>query len=78
MTELTKLDKPFIWSPECETAFDCLKSHLVSPEIMGYPHNDAGHFLLDVDASGIGIDGVLAQMQDGREGVMAYAILGLK
>ena len=40
---------------------------------MGYPLNDAGSFVLDVDASDQGIDAVLHQIQDGRERVIAYA-----
>ena len=40
---------------------------------MGYPLNEAGEFVLDVDASDIGIGGILHQVQDGRERVIAYA-----
>ncbi|KAH3787456.1 hypothetical protein DPMN_165580 [Dreissena polymorpha] len=40
---------------------------------MGYPLNDGGLFILDVDASGLGIGGVLAQEQKGRERVISYA-----
>ena len=40
---------------------------------MGYPLNDAGDFILDVDASDVGIGGILHQMQEGRERVIANA-----
>ena len=40
---------------------------------MGYPLNDGGEFILDVDASDIGIGGILHQFQGDRERVIAYA-----
>ena len=40
---------------------------------MGYPLNDAGQFVLDVDASAVGIGGILHQVQNDRERVIAYA-----
>ena len=40
---------------------------------MGYPLNDGGDFILDVDASDVGIGGVLHQVQQGKEKVIAYA-----
>lgn len=73
LIDLTKPKQPFVWSGECQNAFDQIKHVLTSPQIMGYPQNDAGIFLLDVDASGVGIGGVLAQEQQTRERVIAYA-----
>jgi len=73
LVELTKKGKEFIWSEESQTAFELLKAALVSPEVMGYPLNEGGTFYLDVDASGTGIGGVLAQLQEGRERVISYA-----
>ena len=40
---------------------------------MVYPLNDAEAFVLDVDASDIGIGGILYQVQNGRKRVIAYA-----
>ena len=73
MVELTKKGKRFLWSEACERSFEQLKRALVSSDIMGYPLNDAGDFILDVDASDVGIGGILHQMQEGRERVIAYA-----
>lgn len=73
LTELTKQGVQFIWNEKCEKAFADIKKALISPNVMGYPSNDAGNFLLDVDASGVGLGAVLSQMQDGRERVIAYA-----
>ena len=73
MVELTKKGRKFIWSQECEAAFEELKKTLTSTDIMGYPLNDAEDFVLDVDASDMGIGGILHQVQNGRERVIAYA-----
>ena len=73
MVELTKKGKRFLWSEACERSFEQLKRALVSSDIMGYPLNDAGDFILYVDASDVGIGGILHQMQEGRERVIAYA-----
>ena len=54
-------------------SFTSLKEAVVSSDTMGYPVNDAGSFVLDVDASNQGIGAVLHQIQDGRERVIAYA-----
>ena len=73
MVELTKKGKKFTWSNACDQAYDNLKKALVSADVMGYPLNEAGEFILDVDASGTGIGGVLHQVQGDRERVIAYA-----
>ncbi|XP_053395583.1 uncharacterized protein LOC123525908 [Mercenaria mercenaria] len=77
LIELTKKGKEFIWSIYCEKVFCALKEALTSPDVMGYPLNDGGMFILDADALGIGIGSVLAQEQGGRERVIAYASRGL-
>ena len=73
LVNLTKKGAEFKWTEACEEAFCQIKKALISPEVMGYPLNEGGEFLLDVDASGEGIGGVLQQKQDGRERVIAYA-----
>ena len=77
LINLTKKGAEFVWNEACESAFNKIKEALVSPEVMGYPKNDAGQFYLDVDASGEGIGGVLQQIQDDRERVISYASRGL-
>ena len=73
MVELTKKGKKFIWDAACDRSFEMVKKALISSEVMGYPLNDAGEFVLDVDASDIGIGGILHQVQGERERVIAYA-----
>jgi len=72
LVDLTRKDVEFHWTDDCQKAFEDMKGALVSPEVMGYPLNEGGQFYLDVDASGVGIGGVLSQVQEGRERVIAY------
>ena len=70
--DLTKKESPLQWTTDCQNAFDKLKQHLLSPDIMAYPL-DQGGYTLDTDACNDGIGAVLSQMQDGKERVIAYA-----
>jgi hypothetical protein len=40
LTDLTKDDAKFIWSSECETAFEPLKMQLIEAPILSYPNFD--------------------------------------
>ena len=74
LTALTKKGQKFEWSSDCQTAFETLKSRLTEAPILAYPSsNPADKFILDTDASDSGIGGVLSQVQDGVERVVAYA-----
>ena len=73
MIDLTKKGKKFIWTEACDRSFEQMKKALLSADVMGYPLNEAGDFILDVDASDIGIGGILHQMHGDREKVIAYA-----
>ena len=73
MVELTKKGKKFLWTALCDVAFEQMKKALLSADVMGYPLNDRGEFILDVDASDTGIGGILHQFQEDRERVIAYA-----
>ena len=70
--DLTKQGVPFVWTEECETAFETLKKRLTEAPILGYPR-DEGELFLDTDASGYALGGILSQVQDGEERVLAYA-----
>ena len=69
---LTEKARQFVWSDDCQEAFDELKARLQSAPVLSYPIPE-GDFILDTDASGEGIGGVLSQIQDGEERVLAYA-----
>ena len=56
---------------DCKVAFKELKHSLTSAPVLSYPLPE-GEFILDTDASNVGIGGVLSQKQDGHEKVIAY------
>ena len=76
LTNLTRKSEKFIWSPKCQEAFENLKMLLTTAPILAYPNNE-GPFILDTDASGIAIGGVLSQIQEGEERVLSYASMAL-
>ena len=69
---LTKKGARFLWTPECQTAFEKLKSTLTSADVLALPR-DEGMFVLDCDASDKAIGAVLSQIQDGEERPICYA-----
>ena len=70
---LTEKTAKFKWSLQCEQAFDDLKQRLTSAPILALP-DFSNQFVLDTDASDVGIGAVLSQKQtDGSERVIGYA-----
>ena len=72
---LTKKDARFHWTDACSSAFRLLKLRLTSAPVLAYPDFSAAGapFLLDTDASNVGMGGILSQVQGGEERVIAYA-----
>ena len=70
--DLTSPGVKFHWSDTCQQSFEILKTMLCQSPVLAYPSRE-GKFVLDTDASDFGICGVLSQIQDGREHVIAYA-----
>eukprot|EP00731_Ephydatia_muelleri_P036553 Em0276g5a len=57
---LTEKNTDFKWTVECQHAFDVLRACLSSPPVLSYP-DYSRRFVLDTDASDIGIGAVLSQ-----------------
>ena len=60
---LTRKDVAFLWTAECQLAFDNLKRLLTTTPLLVYPKFDRP-FMVETDASGNGLGAVLAQRQD--------------
>ena len=77
LVALTRKGAPFVWTDRQQTAFEALKPCLIRAPILGFPTED-GRFLLDTDASLFAVGGVLNQIQDDREVVIAHASHSLR
>ena len=56
---------------DCQKSCDALKQALISAPILTYPTREH-FFILDTDASNVGMGFVLSQVQDGQEKVISY------
>ena len=73
LQRLTEKNAPFEWTIGCKNAFDELRKCLVSSPVLAYPDYER-RFILDTDASDVGIGAVLSQVSVcGSERVIAYA-----
>ncbi|KAG5885094.1 hypothetical protein JTB14_003968 [Gonioctena quinquepunctata] len=71
LTKLTEGQTKFQWSEECQDSFRKLKGALINAPILSYPL-PKGKFILDTDASNVGLGAVLSQIQKGQEKVIGY------
>ena len=70
---LTEKTATFMWSENCQSAFEDLRKKLTDAPVLAFP-DYSRPFLLDTDASDTGIGAVLSQiLADGQEHVIAYA-----
>ena len=60
--QLTCKNARFIWTPNCQSAFEELKEHLTTPPVLAYPCFQRD-FVLETDTSIDGIGAVLGQYQ---------------
>ena len=68
---LTEEKQNFVWTQDCQQAFEYLKEQLAETPVLAYPSPDT-EFILDTDASNFALGAVLSQIQDGTEKVIAY------
>lgn len=61
-----------LWTEECQEAFELLKGKLSNSLLLGYA-NFSLSFVLETDASSLGLGTVLYQHQEGKKRVIAYA-----
>ena len=73
LTQLTKKDKPFVWTSACEQSFQELKERLVTAPVLTIP-DGSGNLVVYSDASRKGLGCVLMQ----KSKVIAYASRQLK
>ena len=72
ISELTKKHQPFVWSPECNEAFEKLKELLSQEPVLAHP-NPSKPYVLHTDASNLAIGAVLSQVDDfHKEKVICY------
>ena len=63
LQELLRKNQHFQWEKKHQEAFDSVKQALVDATALAAP-NEEGRFLLDTDASSVGIAGILHQEQE--------------
>ena len=61
----------------CSIAFYTLRESLIHAPILDFP-TETGQYILDTDASNFGLGGVLSQIQDDVEHVVAYCSRALR
>ena len=69
---LTEKNAPFKWTEECQASFEELRQRLTSAPVLAFP-DFSREFILDTDASDVGIGAVLSQQGENGEQVIAYA-----
>ena len=74
---LTGKDVPFVWDSGCSDAFHELRAALIGAPILAFP-TETGQYILDTDASNFGLGGVLSQIQNEQERVVAYCSRALR
>ncbi|CAF1524285.1 unnamed protein product, partial [Adineta steineri] len=63
------------WTPACQQAFLYLRQLLIEAPVISYPHFEQP-FILQVDASDVGLSAILAQKLPDADGVQREHVIG--
>ncbi len=69
--QLLQKDRDFVWTEKCQEAFSSLQHALSEAPVLA-PADPALPFILDADASSVGVGGVLSQVGPEGERAVAY------
>ena len=72
LRKLTEKNHKYDWTPDCQSAFDNVKTMLTMASVLGYPNTSGDYFSINCDASNVGIGSVIHQLQNGKEIVIGY------
>ena len=72
MNKLTQKKAKCVWNQNYQIAFYSLKEALIMAPVLKVPATH-DRFALDRDASGLGVDAVLSQLQNGTEHLIVYS-----
>lgn len=64
--KLTQMDMPFVWSPECQNAFDRSKQLLLSNKLLVH-YDPSKPIVIHCDASPYGLGAILSHVIDGKD-----------
>ena len=71
VTNLLRKNAKFLWSAECNSAFEAIKEHLISSPVMSCPDFDRP-FTIQTDSSDYGLGAVLTQLHPEGERVVSF------
>ena len=69
--DLLKKNTKFVWSSDCESAFQTMKQAMINHPTLALPDLNAS-FTIHVDSSSIGMGAILSQTQNGEPRIISY------
>ena len=72
LNKLKQKKAKFVWNQKCQIALYTLKEALIMAPVLKLPATH-DQFVLDKDASGLGVGAVLSQLPNGTENLIFYS-----